>query len=36
MRTCGNISKTVDNFFNQIIRSYYEFLSTLDYEFLFS
>ena len=35
-RFCGKSSKTVLNFFNQILRAYYAFISMLDYEILFN
>jgi len=37
LRFCGNFFKTVGReFFNQSLRAYCAFLSTLDYEFLLS
>jgi len=32
--TCGNFFKNGWEFFNQILRAYYAFLSTLDYIFI--
>jgi len=36
LRTCGIFSQNGWEFFNEILCAYYAFLSTLDYEFLFS
>jgi len=36
LRFCGNFSKNGWEFFDQILRANYAFLSTLDYKFLFS